>query len=223
MFYQIIKTIFDYTIAVILLLLIGWLLLLCIVILRFTGEHEVWYLQERVGFRNRPFKIFKFATMLKDAPNMKGGTVTYRNDPRVLPFGRFLRKTKLNELPQIFNVLNGTMSLVGPRPLAKAGFDCYPNEIKDKVYLSKPGITGLGSVIFRDEEKYLSEAADAYQFWKDSLAPYKGALEMWYLQNKSIVVDGKILILTIWVILFPNSDLPFKLFKGLPPKPEWMD
>jgi lipopolysaccharide/colanic/teichoic acid biosynthesis glycosyltransferase len=223
MLYQAVKTIFDFLVAFVLLLLTVWVFIFCIVILWLTGEHQVWYLQERIGLHNKPFKIFKFVTMLKDSPNMKGGTITCRNDPRVLPFGRFLRITKLNELPQILNVLNGTMSLVGPRPLVKFGFDCYPDEIKDQIYLSKPGITGIGSVIFRDEERYMSVVVDPHQFCRESLFPYKGALEIWYLHNKNFIVDCKILFLTVWVIFLPKSTLPYKFFKDLPPKPEWMD
>ena len=98
--YKFLKVVFDVLLALIALVCVSWLLLPCMLILWYTGEHKVWYLQKRVGYRNRMFSIFKFATMLKNSPNMGTGSLTTRNDPRVLPFGRFLRKTKINELPQ---------------------------------------------------------------------------------------------------------------------------
>ena len=91
------------------------------IVLRLTGEGEVFFLQERVGKDGKPFKLYKFATMLKNSPNMGTGTVTLKHDPRVLPVGRFLRKTKINELPQLLNILIGDMSVVGPRPQANSG------------------------------------------------------------------------------------------------------
>ena len=116
------------------------------------------YLQERVGLNNKKFKIYKFATMVKNSPNMGTGSLTLRNDPRVLPFGKFLRKSKINEFPQIFNVFKGEMSIVGPRPQMEVDFLVYPKTIRDSIYKCKPGITGIGSIIFRDEEKYISES-----------------------------------------------------------------
>src|SRR5690606_18591410 len=99
------------------------------------------------------FNILKFATMLKNSPHMPGGEITLRNDPRLLPLGGFLRKTKINELPQLLNVLRGEMSLVGPRPLMEVSFEMYPAEFQEVVYESMPGLTGIGSLVFRDEER----------------------------------------------------------------------
>ena len=127
--YKFLKVVFDVLLALIALVCVSWLLLPCMLILWCTGEHKVWYLQKRVGYRNRMFSIFKFATMLKNSPNMGTGSLTTRNDPRVLPFGRFLRKTKINELPQILNVLSGTMSIVGPRPQMKVDFERFPEHV----------------------------------------------------------------------------------------------
>lgn len=152
---------------------------------------------------------------------MGNGSLTVRNDPRVLPFGRFLRKTKINELPQIFNVLNGTMALVGPRPQMDVDFYKFPEDIQEKIYNVHPGITGIGSIIFRDEERLISLAVgDKHQFYKDYIAPYKGALEIWYQQHVSFMTDLKIVFLTAWVIVSPESDLVYKAFKDLPPRPE---
>jgi lipopolysaccharide/colanic/teichoic acid biosynthesis glycosyltransferase len=89
-------------------------------LLKLTGEGEVFYIQPRTGKGGKPFGLIKLATMLKDSPNLPGGEVTLANDPRVLPLGRFLRKTKLNELPQLWNIFKGEMSFVGPRPLVPA-------------------------------------------------------------------------------------------------------
>ena len=134
--YKFLKVVFDVLLALIALACVSWLLLPCMLILWCTGEHKVWYLQKRVGYRNRMFSIFKFATMLKNSPNMGTGSLTTRNDPRVLPFGRFLRKTKINELPQILNVLSGTMSIVGPRPQMKVDFERFPEHVQRGSMLS---------------------------------------------------------------------------------------
>jgi lipopolysaccharide/colanic/teichoic acid biosynthesis glycosyltransferase len=155
--------------------------------------------------------------MLKNSPNMGTGSITVRNDPRLLPMGKFLRKTKINELPQIFNVLKGDMSIVGPRPLVDRTFNAYPEEIRFNVYDSKPGITGIGSIIFRDEENLISNAIlPPHEFYEQSIAPYKGELEMWYNKHKGFWVDLMIIILTAWVILFPSSKLMYRVFKDIP-------
>jgi lipopolysaccharide/colanic/teichoic acid biosynthesis glycosyltransferase len=155
--------------------------------------------------------------MLKNSPNMGTGSITLRNDPRVTPMGGFLRKTKLNELPQVLNVLKGDMSIVGPRPLVDKTFNAYPEHIRSQVYQSKPGITGIGSIVFRDEEALISKATlPPHEFYEKVIAPYKGALELWYNRKKSFGVDLMIIFLTGWVILFPKSQLMYKVFKDLP-------
>ena len=222
--YDILKRFFDLLLALLALILTSWLLLPCMLILWCTGEHYIWYRQKRVGYKNRPFYIIKFATMLLNSPNMGTGSLTTRHDPRVLPFGRLLRKTKINELPQIFNVFNGTMSIVGPRPQMEVDFLRFPKAVQERIYDSVPGITGLGSVVFRDEEYYMSKpGVDAVKFYTEEIAPYKGALELWYLENKNLWVDFKIIFLTAWCILFPGSQLTFKWFRNLPEKPSWME
>ncbi len=190
-----------------------------IIILRFTGEGYVFYYQKRIGYKNSYFNIIKFATMLKNSPNIGTGSITLRNDPRLLPMGKFLRKTKINELPQILNVLKGDMTLVGPRPLVDRTFNAYPEDIRYKVYDAKPGITGVGSVFFRDEETIISNSSlPPHEFYESVIAPYKGALEMWYNTHKNLYVDFMILFLTFWVIVFPESKLMYKIFKDLPEK-----
>src|SRR5438094_722190 len=163
--YKFFKRLTDIVIAGIALIILSPIMLLAIIILLLTGEHEVFYYQERIGYKNRPFRIWKFATMLKNSPNMGTGDLTLRDDPRVTRFGKILRITKINELPQIINVFTGDMSIVGPRPLLDWGFHLYPPEIQEKIYNVKPGITGIGSLIFRDEERLISEAGDPREMY----------------------------------------------------------
>jgi lipopolysaccharide/colanic/teichoic acid biosynthesis glycosyltransferase len=216
------KRIIDLILALIALLILSPIFIICIIILLLTGEHEVFYFQKRIGNRNQPFSIWKFATMRKNSEKIGTGTITTRNDPRVLPFGSFLRKTKLNELPQIFNVLFGPMSVVGARPLVVEGFDAYSDEVKTKIYNTPPGITGIGSIVFRDEEKILSQGGDPKEIYKHKILPYKGELEVWYQQNISFWVDLKIIVLTFWVVIFPESNLHYKWLKNLPKKPDYL-
>ena len=130
------------------------------------------YLQKRVGYKNSRFKIWKYATMLKASPGLGTVSLTVRNDPRVLPIGKFLRQTKINELPQIINVLIGNMSFVGPRPQMEVDFFKFPVHVQEVIYNSNPGITGIGSIIFRDEEKWISNApGDKHVFYKEHIAP----------------------------------------------------
>lgn len=222
--YHFCKRFLDIFLSLIALILLFWLFLPCMLILWCTGEHRVWYTQKRIGYKNKVFGIIKFATMLKNSPNMGTGSITTRNDPRVLPFGAFLRKTKINELPQIFNVISGSMSIVGPRPQMEIDFKRFPQPIQKIIYDVRPGITGIGSIIFRDEEKYVSqEGIDPISFYTENIAPYKGDLEKWYQQHASLWTDFKLIFLTAWVILFPTSNLPYSWLKGLPEKPAWMD
>lgn len=218
--YSYFKRICDILLSGVLLLLLSPLLIPVILLLKFTAEGEVFYFQKRIGEGNDYFFIWKFATMLKDSARMGTGTITLRNDPRVTPIGKYLRKSKINELPQIVNVFKGDMSFVGPRPLDDKAFNAYSEHVREKVYLSKPGITGIGSIVFRDEERIISSAElPPREFYAKHIAPYKGALELWYLDNKSFGTDLKILFLTFWVVLFSESDLVYKVFRTLPEKP----
>jgi lipopolysaccharide/colanic/teichoic acid biosynthesis glycosyltransferase len=213
--YKFTKRIIDLLLATIALVLLSPLLIPSIIILWCTGEHKVFYFQKRVGYKNKLFDIWKFATMLKNSPNIGTGEITLRNDPRVTAFGKILRITKINELPQIINVFKGDMSLVGPRPLMEVSVKLYPEEIRNKIYNSKPGMTGIGSLIFRDEEKMISDAADAKVMYA-TIYPYKGQLEMWYQQHASLYTDFMIIFLTAWSIAFPKNQLVNKVFRDLP-------
>ena len=159
--------------------------------------------------------------MKKNSPDIGTGSLTVRGDSRVLPFGRFLRATKINELPQIVNVLLGDMSLVGPRPQMEVDFFKFSKPIQKVIYSTKPGITGIGSIIFRDEERLFSKAdGDLHAYYTAHIAPYKGELEIWYLNKISFWTDARLIFLTFWVIFFKESNLPYLFFKDLPKKPE---
>ena len=216
--YKLSKRVVDILISTISLILLSPIFIPSIIILFLTGEHEVFYFQKRVGYKNRLFNIWKFATMVKNSPNIGTGEITLRNDPRVTRFGRILRMTKMNELPQIMNVLKGDMSIVGPRPLMEVSFKLYAENVQAVINNCKPGMTGIGSIIFRDEEKILSDAADPKEMYT-AIYPYKGALELWYQKHASLYTDFMIIFLTAWSILVPKNRLTHKIFRDLPERP----
>lgn len=220
MVYSIFKRCADIISSGIALLILSPLLIPIIIGLKLTGEGYIWYFQKRVGYKNEIFSIFKFATMLKDSPNLPGGYITTKKDPRLTPMGDFLRTTKINELPQLINILRGDMSVVGPRPVMPESFAAYPQEIKETIYNVKPGLTGIGSIVFRDEEALITKikesGGDTWDFYKNKIYPFKGSLELWYQKHKSLYVDLMCIFLTAWVILRPQSNLIYKVFKTLP-------
>lgn len=223
MYKKYVKCLIDIFMSALGIVVLSPLLVPVIIILLLTGEHYVFYGQRRVGYRNSRFKIWKFATMLKASPSLGTGSLTVKNDPRVFPFGRFLRQTKLNELPQLFNILLGDMSVVGPRPQMEVDFLKFPEYVQDKIYDVRPGLTGIGSIIFRDEERWISEHdGDKHEFYKNHIAPYKGELEIWYQEHLSAYTDMILIFLTAWVVIFPESGLVFKIFRSLPPKPDYL-
>ena len=184
------------------------------VILKLTGEGEIFFEQARVGKDKVPFQLLKFVTMLRNSENMGAGTVTLKNDSRVLPFGKFLRKTKLNELPQLFNIFKGDMSVIGPRPLHKKQFSFYSEEHQDIIASTMPGLSGVGSIVFRDEERILQSNGDPDVTYKQKISPVKGRLEKWYVENKSIYLYFKLILLTIIAVAFSRLNME-KFFKGL--------
>lgn len=215
--YQIIKRFFDIVFSLVAIIILLPVFIPVILLLLLTGEHEVFYKQDRVGYKNRIFKILKFATMLKNSPNMGDGDITKRGDPRITAVGKLLRQSKLNELPQVFNIFLGDMSFVGPRPLMKVGFDRYSDEMKSKVYNAQPGLTGIGSIVFRDEELIITQSnLPPHECYRDIILPYKGALEVWYKQHQNFFTDFMILFLTAWYIVFPKSNMVYKVFPSLP-------
>ena len=196
------------------------ILLPVMIALKLSGEGEVFFTQKRVGKNGELFNLLKFATMLKDSPNIGSGTVTLKDDPRVLPLGKILRKTKINELPQLINIFRGDMSVVGPRPQTLRCFDVFPEEFQKKITLVRPGLSGLGPIIFRDEENILSDNSQALDFYDEVIAPYKGAVESYYIDCCSMFMYFKVIYVTIWVVCFPDSKIVWNLFPELPHPPQ---
>jgi lipopolysaccharide/colanic/teichoic acid biosynthesis glycosyltransferase len=218
--YLFFKRFCDIFLSSILLIILSPLLIPIIVGLKLTGEGYVFYKQERIGYKSKKFSILKFATMLKDSPNMLGGIITTKKDPRITPMGGFLRKSKINELPQLFNILLGDMSFVGPRPVMPISFNAYPEDVQTVIYNVKPGLTGIGSIIFRDEEELITlvkkKGEDPWEFYISKIYPYKGEVEKWYQANYNFFVDIKIIFITAFVIFFPESSIVYNSFKSLP-------
>ncbi len=206
------------------LLVLSPLLIPVVIILKFTGEGEIFFVQQRVGKDGKMFGLLKFATMLKDSPNMGTGTITVKGDPRVLPFGKFLRKTKINELPQLINILKGDMSIIGPRPQDMRCFVVFNDEDQENIKKVRPGLSGVGSIIFRDEESLLDgqgsleEKAD---FYDHVISPYKGKVESWYVKHQSIGLYFKLIWLTVLAVLSPDTKVDFeKMYDDFPKKPK---
>lgn len=190
------------------------------VLLKFTGEGYIFYFQTRIGYKNTRFSIWKFATMLKNSPELGTGSITLENDWRLTPLGKYLRSTKLNEVPQVVNILLGDMSVVGPRPLMEVDFKKFSPDIQQVFYNVRPGLTGIASIVFRDEEHYFSNTdMDPHEYDKQYIAPYKGALEVWYQQHCSLKTDLLIFFLTIVVVFAPKNQWAYRFFKDLPEKP----
>jgi lipopolysaccharide/colanic/teichoic acid biosynthesis glycosyltransferase len=202
------------------LLVLSPLLVPIAIILRFSGEGEVFFFQDRIGKYGKPFRLFKFATMLKNSPNIGTGTVTMKGDTRVLPVGKFLRKTKINELPQLLNIFLGDMSVIGPRPLAQQAFSTYPEYAQRIVTQVRPGLSGVGSIIFHQEEEILAGKASSMDFYRAVLGPFKSSLEVWYVNNHTLVNYFKAIILTVLVIALPKSSIAWRAFSGLPVPPD---
>lgn len=212
--------IIDISISICALLFLMPLFAIIIPLLKCTGEGEIFFKQKRVGQFGKSFKVIKFATMLKDSPNIGSGTITSKNDPRILPVGKFLRKTKINELPQFLNVLYGEMSLIGPRPHAKRDLNGIPSEILEEILKLKPGLSGIGSIVFRNEEGILNTFDEPRPFYDKVIAPYKADLELWYAQNKSLYLNVQLIIITIRVVMNKRSVNVYDVFTGLPNIPQ---
>ena len=214
------KRTLDVVLSFFALAILAPFLLPVIIVLKLTGEGEVFYIQERAGREGNSFGLFKFATMLKNSPNIGAGEITVREDPRVLPVGKFLRKTKLNELPQLWNIFIGDMSVVGPRPMVPNTYAHYPEDARQKLNTIRPGLTGIGSIVFRDEERYLIECDDPMRFYKEHIIPYKSDLELWFIENNTLWLYVKIIFVTAWVVVFSSSNIVDKVFEGIPRLPD---
>ena len=210
---------FDILLSGIAIVVLFPFILPIMIALKLTGEHDIFYKQIRVGKGGKDFGLLKFATMLRDSPNLPGGLYTSKNDPRMLPMGKFLRKTKINELPQLINIFIGQMSIIGYRPTVREHFEGYPEECKVILEGSVPGLSGIGSIVFRNEESILRNFEDKQVFHQKVIAPYKATLEVWYIQHKSLWLYFKLIFMTVDAVLHPDSKKWRTAFKDLPPVP----
>jgi lipopolysaccharide/colanic/teichoic acid biosynthesis glycosyltransferase len=186
------------------------------IILKLTGEHDIFYTQTRIGKDGKPFKVLKFATMLRDSPNLPGGLITAPNDPRLLPMGKFLRETKINELPQLINIFIGDMSIVGYRPFAEKHYNLYSEDIKKCINTIRPGLTGIGSIVFCSEEEILHIVSDRDYFHDEVITPYKGKLECWYVENQTLRNYFLLIFYTILVVFSSKKCHLNRIFNDLP-------
>lgn len=213
------QRVLDILFSALAILVLAPLLISVALVLRFTGEGKVFYVQQRVGRHGRPIGVVKFATMLENSPSMGTGTVTLKDDPRILPLGKILRKTKLNELPQLINILRGDMSVIGPRPQTPRCFEAFPADLQAAILRVRPGLSGIGSVVFRDEEEMLHESGDAERLYDHVIMPYKGQLEEWYVTHQGVSTYLWCIALTVWSVLSRDVTLTFKVFRDLPAPP----
>ena len=210
---------FDIVLSAAALLLLSPLLLLVAAILKLTGEGKVFFIQQRVGQDGELFELYKFATMLKDSPNIGSGTITLKDDPRVLPVGKFLRRTKINELPQLLNVLQGDMSVIGPRPQTLRCYNAFPIKSQEAIKTVRPGLSGIGSIVFRYEEELMIQNTDVENFYDTVVMPYKGSLEEWYVTNRSVATYLRCIWVTFIVIANPSPSIVWSHFRNLPAPP----
>lgn len=202
------------------LLLMLPIMLLIAIALRVSGEGEIIYRQLRIGKGGREFQLLKFATMIKNSPMLGAGEITLPNDTRVTPLGRILRKTKLNELPQLFNILAGDLSIIGPRPQTRRYYELYNPIDRALIETIRPGLSGVGSILFRDEEKLLSKVADPINFDDQVIAPFKGRIEHWFAVNQSIILYFELIFISALVVLLPSFGLHKNLLRRVPPAPQ---
>ena len=212
----------DFLLALVAILILLPFMTPLLILLRVTGDGEVFYYQKRKGRYGKDFLLIKLATMKKDSVNNGMGSITVRDDPRIKFMGYTLRRWKVNELPQLVNILLGDLSVVGPRPLiaGTTGYNAYSDDLKSTIFSNRPGLTGIGSIVFRDEEAILSSVDNPHDFYVRKLAPCKAHLELWYFENKSLKVDIGIIICTAVSIILPKSRLHEKMFPGIPKVPE---
>lgn len=201
--YEGIKRLLDVSIAGLGLLLLLPLMVLIALLIRLDSPGGVFFAHERVGRYGRKFKVLKFRTMVQDAPK-RGGAITTGHDPRITRVGRILRKTKLDELPQLWNVLMGEMSLVGPRPEVEMYVQLWEPELREIVLSVRPGITGLTQIRYRHEESLLAQQPDPEKYYRETLLPLKLASDVEYVQRRNLAFDIYLLLRT-FVALFERE------------------
>jgi len=193
------KRAFDTVAAGIGLLALAPLLLLIAAWVRLDSPGPVFFRQQRVGRGGRPFRIHKFRTM-RHAPQQTGAQITVGDDARITRAGRLLRAAKLDELPQLIDVLRGDMSLVGPRPEVPRYVALYPPELRARVLAVRPGITDLASIVFRDESALLARADDPEQAYRQVILPRKLELAARYVEQASLITDLRLILRTLAAI-----------------------
>ena len=198
--YKIIKRITDILLSGISLLLLSPFLLAIGVGIRLSSRGPIFFRQVRIGQDKKAFTLVKFRSMQVNAENI-GPHFTFRNDPRVTRFGRILRNLKLDELPSLLNVFKGDMSLVGPRPMVPEHVNNYREEW-NFVFTVKPGITDYATIHYRDEENHLELDKSSKEYYNDVVMPQKMKLIFDYINKRSLYVDFKIFIATVWLITF---------------------
>ena len=189
------KRALDIVASLFAVLVIGPIALLVGAAVKLTSPGPVFFRQERIGRRFRPFGIYKFRTMVQDAP-IRGGTITVGDDPRITRIGKLLRKSKIDELPQLINVLKGEMSLVGPRPEAPKYVELFRNDYEEILQV-RPGITDLASIEYRDEAAVLGQARDGERAYTESVLPEKIRLAKDYVRRASFWFDVKLICRTV--------------------------
>lgn len=188
------KRLFDIVASGIGLLVLSPLFLIVAIVIRSDSNGPIFFRQTRMGLRTKPFRIFKFRTMVQDAEK-RGRQITVGQDARITKSGKLLRKTKIDELPQLINVFLGDMSLVGPRPEVPRYLPYYSEEDLSTLWI-RPGITAPSSVHFRDENDLLADAADPERYYIEEILPKKNSLNRDYVRNLSFWNDIKILFQT---------------------------
>ena len=215
--YPFFKRFFDIVFALMGIVITGPFLLLSIFIIFISGETKPLFIQLRVGKDRQLFRFYKLRTM-KRTQSKNSGPITFHGDDRITKVGMFLRWSKMDEFPQFFNVLNGDLSFVGPRPLMPETFYAYDKSTQKRIAKVKPGITGVGSVVFRNEALLLKQAGENKQkdFYLNKILPYKGELEEWYVKHQSFGVDLKLLFFSAAVIAYSRMTGLHNYFKNLP-------
>lgn len=194
------KRAFDLLFATIGLVLLSPFFILGSLLAKLQSKGPVFYKAKRVGRGEIIFEMYKFRTMVVNADTLGGSLTTYR-DQRITPMGRFLRWTKLDELPNLINVIKGEMSLIGPRPEAP-DYVKYYTQTQKRVLHVKPGMTGPSQLANRDEEAKLKGRLDAEHYYITELMPKKLALDLHYIATQSIAADVGWLLKTFWVVIF---------------------
>ena len=201
-----IKRVFDIVFSLFGIAVLAPVMIVCGLLIRLSSRGPIFFRQELVGVKFRPFRILKFRSMVVGAPKL-GAQVTVRGDARVTTIGRLLRKTKLDELPQLFNVLLGDMSFVGPRPEVPEYVNLFKTDYEELLRV-RPGITGIASITYRDEEGLLAAASDPKQAYISEVLPEKIRLGKLYVDRQSIMLDVRLIIMTLLKIVGVEPKLP---------------